>query len=412
MNNKSPNRIKNWFVLVLPALSYQFFQYRALPYLVLKLSGFLTSFALFLLALKQIFYYRYKDWSLPFWIKGILCFTLLSFFASLIFWGQPFQNTFRSSIAYFNLSFFFLLLQYKIKTETLIRLIFVYSVIVGVLWIYAIEQAPNIVFGRLGDDDFTQLVNNRGGYRIRILGSTISLICYFYCITTAYLKKKKWMYGAAVLLFIYNCTDLTRSNMASIILATLVLFYLLNRNALSFIVKTTILGCIVCAIIYHFFAENIDILISLTSTQFKKNTTEDDGMWRLYEYLFFFTRFNKSWLTILFGNGAANQSNLQLYINDLKLHDYYPDDVSYAIPFIEIGLFGLLCYICLMYKAIKTKVPKEFLFAKAYLVYVVISNITISTLMDSIPLSICLYLIYTNKISKKHSQIYNTNGNG
>jgi len=318
------------------------------------------------------------------------------------FWNQPIPNTFRSSIAYFNLSFFFLLLKYKVRTESLIWLVFIYTIIVVLLWFYAIGQAPNIVFGSLGEDDFTELVNNRGGYRIRILGTTLSIICYFYFITKAYLHRKRWMYGVAILLFLFNCTDLTRSNMASIVIATLVLFYLLNRNVLTFMVKTIIAVSITLALIYYFFSENIDILINLTDSQFERGN-EDDGFYRLKEYVFFFTEFNKSWLTILFGNGAENNSDLQMYVNQLKLKGYYSDDVSYVIPFLQIGILGLLYYLFLFYKALKTPVQKEYLFAKIYIVYVVFSSLTITTLLDSIPITICMYMIYVNRINKKQN---------
>lgn len=389
------SKIGIFIFLLIPLFCYQFFQYRALPLVFLKMSGFLSSFALFILTLPQFFGTSAKRGSIQYYVKIIITLTLLSFLMALVYWNQPIPNTFRSSIAYFNLSFYFLLLKYKIKKDTLLQLIYVYTIVVILLWFYAIGQAPHIVFGHLGEDDFTELSNNRGGYRIRILGTTISIICYFYFITKAFLYRKKWMYCIASLLFLFNCTDLTRSNIASIAIATIVLLWLLYRNKISYMVTVISVGFAASFILFYFFGENTELLIDLTKSQFETGS-EDSGFYRLKEYSFFFTEFNKSVFTYIFGNGSANHSALQVYLDYQKAKGYWLSDVGYANIFCTIGLVGLLTYIFMIVKALRMETSKEALFAKAYIVYATLSTFTIGTLLDSIPLAICLYWIYVD----------------
>lgn len=393
LSQTKTSKISEFVVLLIPLFAFQFFQYRALPMVVLKMSGFLSSFALFILAFYSIFCRQYKRGTIPYYLKNIICITLLSFLMAWLFWNQPVPNTFRSSISYFNLCFFFFLVKYRISKATIVKLLVAYSVIVVFLWFYAVSQAPRIIFGQLGDDDFTELVNNRGGFRITILGTTLTIILYFYILSKAIIQKNKIYYILAFLLFVFNCTSLTRSNIASIAIATFVLFWYLYKNKLSFIVKVVSISTLAFFAMYYFFAENIDVLIDLTKSQFE-NGSEDSAFYRLKEYDFFFTEFNHSIFTTMFGNGAPNHSNLQIYLDKLKDKGYWLSDVNYANIFCTIGLLGLVMYILMVVKALRTRISKEALFAKAYIVYAILSTFTISTLLDSIPLAICLYWIY------------------
>ena len=93
------------FLTLVPTFCYQLFEYRAIPVVVLKMSGFLMSFLLFILSLKQIFLKHYKAFSIPWLLRAIIIQTLFTFIIAALFWNQPFPNTFRSSICFFNLSF-------------------------------------------------------------------------------------------------------------------------------------------------------------------------------------------------------------------------------------------------------------------------------------------------------------------
>lgn len=401
---------KNMSLLFVPALCYQFFQYRAIPLVILKLTGFISSAVLFLISFKEIFFKQYSTGSIPFWIKTIICLTLFSFLTALIVWDQPIQNSFRSSINFINLSFFFVLVKWRVDQNQIIRLIQVYAILVMLLWVYAISQFPTMMFGKLGDDDVVmKMFDNRGGIRIRLLGHSFAILCLYYYIGKAMTTtgKGKLMYFIlSFVVFVFTCTDKTRSNMVSIVGAAIIMLYFYNKNAIVYVFKICVLGIAVLCLLMYFFGDTVIALVELTEDQFSSGSKEDDGLYRLKEYIFFFTEFKNSFFTILFGNGAGNHSELQMYLDSMKQKGYFLNDVNYANIYITLGIVGLIAYIGLVRSILIIPTAKNIFFAKIYIVYSVFATITIDALLDSIPLSICAYLIYNN-----HQQIKNNHTN-
>ena len=96
-------------------------------------------------------------------------------------------------------------------------------------------------------------------------------------------------------------------------------------------------------IVDHFLHDYVEILTGLTTSQFSgKISKEDEGMYRLKEYIFYFRDFKNNFITMILGNGFPNSSSLENYINILKIKGYYPDDVAYAAVYIYIWAFGAL----------------------------------------------------------------------
>jgi hypothetical protein len=172
---------------------------------------------------------------------------------------------------------------------------------------------------------------------------------------------------------------------------------------MKFVAQILILSLMVGIIMWQFFGEQIEKLSELTQLQFQGGNSEDDGLYRLKEYMFFFTEFKNNFFTILFGNGLPNSSAYQDYVNQMQDKGFYLVDVSWAYIFITLGLVGLLTYISFVYKMLSSNVNPNVLFAKAYVVYVIVANVTVTALMDSIPLSVCAYLIYKNTIPLKRN---------
>lgn len=391
------------FLMLVPTFCYQLFQYRPIPIVVLKMSGFLMSFLLFVLSLKQMFLRRYKAFSIPWLLRAIIIQTLFTFFIAALYWGQPFPNTFRSSICFFNLSFFFILLKYKAERSFMLKLVFTYTIIDVILLLYALSVAPVNLFGSLGDEGEIYVADNRGGYRISIIGKPIAVISYFYFLWKIFVEKGRnrlISVAISILLLIYICSDLTRSNMASVFVVTVYVIYCNTRNKIKFLV---LLACAAISVIFlfqYFFQEQYETMLDLTETQFSYSGKNDTISWtyRIYEYIFFFTEYNQSFFTYIFGNGMPNDSPLHKYEAYWKLRGYWSDDVSYSIIFTALGLVGLFLYIALIVKALRTRISSENNFCKSYILYAAISTTTVSTLLDSVPLCICLYIIYKNNL--------------
>lgn len=162
-------------------------------------------------------------------------------------------------------------------------------------------------------------------------------------------------------------------------------------------------------LIYSIWGEQIEILLNLTANQFKgKLSSNNDGMWRAREYIYFITEFNTNPFTYILGNGFANSSSLQILLDRIKvLKMYFLSDVSYMQIFISMGLIGLFLYLKLIIKAISLKTDTSLIYVKLYLLYALVSNLTIDTILDTLTLSICLYLIYRSNINYKQNNHHN-----
>ena len=394
-------QVKKYTIYTIPTVCYQFFQYRALPILFLKLSGFISSFILFIISFKEIFNKSYRIGTIPFWIKTIILLSLFSYITAFIVWDQPLPNSFRSSIDVLNLSFFFVLVKWKVDVKLLIRLMKIYAIVAVLLWLYAVSQFPNLMFGMLGEDDvFLKEFDNRGGLRFSIVGSRFVILCFFYYLGKALnLKgnKRLWAIILSLVTFIFSCADKTRSNIASIVIAGIIMVYIHSKSLFSFILKITLVSVILFGIIFYYFGDTIIALVELTEDQFTSGSDVDDGFWRIKEYIYFFAEFKNSIYTVIFGNGFANHSSLQIYLDSIKINKgFYLSDVNYATIFITLGIAGLWAYMGLMYNLLKQKINHDYIYAKIYLVYVIFSNFTIASMTDSIPLAICAYIIYNN----------------
>ena len=204
------------------------------------------------------------------------------------------------------------------------------------LWIYAILSSPKIIFGYIGTFDSDEYVINRGLARIELNGTNFQVLLYFYALVESYVSRKKLLWiPFTFILFIFTCASMTRFKIAVIILVTL--YFILFRVSLNF--KKVFLGILgillLFGIVDHFLHDYVEILTGLTTSQFSgKISKEDDGMYRLKEYIFYFRDFKNNFITMILGNGFPNSSSLENYINLLKIKGYYPDDVAYAAVYI------------------------------------------------------------------------------
>lgn len=388
----------------LALLILQLFQYRKIPVVVLKMSGFIAPALMFFCFFKTIWLNHYERGSIPYLIKCVLICAFFSYFMALVFWGQGILDSYRSSIWCLNLMFFFVLYKYKFTHKELLCFVTIFSIINIILWAYSITKAPEVTFGMIGEDDYSAHYNdNRGGFRIDIMGRDVVILLFFYYIVRMFKEKKTWLFALCFLIFAFICSDLTRSRIGSVIITVMLYVVFMSKNRMKMICMLALVAICSMLLINYFWGDLIDQLFSLTEDQFSgKMSNNDDGMWRIWEYKFFLFDFNDNIITTIFGNGFANSSPLNDYLNRLKeTRSFYADDVSYMELFIPMGLLGLFIWLRMIFKSIKSSASDEVIYLKLYLWYALISNFTVGTLLMAIPLCISMYLIYMNSKKEK-----------
>jgi hypothetical protein len=317
---------------------------------------------------------------------------------SLIRWHQPIDVSFRSSVNFANILFFFYLIKNKADKALIIRLIVIYGLIHVVLWGFALSQAPSKIFGY--DEDVDAQVGFRGMARIFLDGGLYAQLLFFLALSRSFGKPHKWLWRAlAVVMWLYAFADLTRFKMASV---SLVAIYFIMRKTKSIFKVGILVAAVVIVLMYvafKFFPETVEFFSMLNDMQFESgfDTT------RIDEYLFFFTQFNDNPLCAIFGNGAVDMK----YIDFLRGKGYYLSDVSYAAIFIGIGAGGLFCYLMMIIRGIFQFSKEKDLFPHISIVYVAISNIMLATALDGIGFATILYLLYLNRITPQNENMYN-----
>ena len=391
------------FLILFPILVWQLYAYTLIPTVICKMAGFLGTFLLLILGGKQFFNGLFSRDTIKTTISLIILCAFITWFTSLVFWNQNFLASFRGSSIVLSLAFFFYLVNGKFSKQDIIRMVIILGILYTLLWIYAILSSPKIIFGYIGMFDSDEYVINRGLARIELNGSNFQVLLYFYALVESYVSRKKLLWiPFTFILFILTCASMTRFKIAVIILVTL--YFILFRESLNF--KKVFLGILgillLFGIVDHFLHDYVEILTNLTTTQFSGQVSkEDDGMYRLKEYIFYFRDFKNNFITMIFGNGFPNSSSLQNYINLLKIKGYYPDDVSYAAVYIYMGFWGLYLYFKLFWTLVKQKVSQNMDFAKLGILFIVLSSFTLMNVFDSIAIATCSYLFFIDKFQKK-----------
>ncbi|HCT9758124.1 TPA: hypothetical protein OUD47_005320, partial [Klebsiella pneumoniae] len=118
-------------------------------------------------------------------------------------------------------------------------------------------------------------------------------------------------------------------------------------------------------------------MVNLTLDQLTSQKSGDDNV-RLLEYNYFLTNYSKNMITDIFGNGIPHfQSSYGLKeISIREQFSYFMSDVGYAAIFVRFGVIGLLLYLFVFVKAAFQKVDKQYIYAKLFIIYLAIANVT------------------------------------
>ena len=399
-----------YFSILLPILVWQLYAYSGIPTIFCKISGFLASFFLLVVTFRSICKSLSFNSKLENYVGWILFSMFLTFVMAYLFWNQRITSSFRAAFSAMSLSYFFYLRQGNFSKKSVVFIITVLGILNVILWGYALSVSPKIIFGFIGKDDSDMYVMNRGIARIELNGSNFQVLLYFYCLANCFLKMQKIKWGVLTfILFVVCSSSMTRFKIISIVLVSL--YWIFFKNRLSFksiILISVVLGIFIIGVLTYF-SSYLEILAELTTEQFSGRLSESsDGLYRLKEYGFFIFDFQNNVITRLFGNGFVGDSNLGSYVNKMKMMGFYPDDVSYAFVYVQMGLLGLFLYLKLLLKCCRLNVSKDVVFAQLMILYIAVSSITLMNVFDSITFATCLYLLWLDIKQKKRKYPLNS----
>lgn len=286
-----------------------------------------------------------------------------------LYWGQGVVLTFRAGYLAFIVLYFYLLYSYKLSYEKGLNLILFFTVIYFVLWLYAVSQAPAVVFGNL-----EEIRDDRGFARINQLNSIdLVYLAYFISLVKVSTKKEKlkllwWMLLiVSSILIIYSLSRM-------VILATLLItvVFLLRKKPVYLI-----LAVVAVLISYEYIMSNpvVSSLIGLTQDEVGSGS---ESALRIVEYTQFTQHYPFRIGTFLFGNGSPHvASSYGVYEESLKsAFRFNRSDAGYVGMFVTYGLSSIVLFIMLLVRVVKQKVSMRAMPFKLFILFLFIINIS------------------------------------
>lgn len=388
--NISLNTFSRFWIIFFPISSYLFYRFVGLNQQVCKALYFVAVPVTLVLVFSELIKV-YKGRLYMGIVRSVFLLMILSMIMALFFWDQNLILSYRVTAAYLAILYFFFLTKTKPNLLFIEKIIWFFCVLYLILWVYGMLKAPSLVFGLETESGIN---DDRGIFRLSILGRGFVVLAFFMAISKfRSTKKKYWILIFSLLYFIIVLHVIRQVIAISFLLG---FYYLLKKNKYIWFW----LGIAICLSLF-FVNLNLDNnsvlgkLVNLTENQIDSNNEEDENI-RIKEYEYYFTEYTENVFTSIFGNGVPH-SESYFGKRELKLNsemEYYSSDVGYAEIYTRFGLVGLFLYGLIFYRVIKQNVPKEYMYAKLFMIYLLIANISASWIFhDVIEVCICLFIL-------------------
>ena len=385
-----------------------FFNVRFIPLELIKILHWLFDIALILYFLDTIFQkkirYTYIK-SLWFIIYFIIVVTL-SILMSKIIYNQSFNESIRISLIWYEYLFIFILFKMRITSEEVYKSVMIFSYVWMFCWIVGF-CSPVVLFDASGTYDEQMLNYGRGVVRLKIAGSMIMQLWGLWSLSI-YVKQNRKKYLCNYLLcMLFTFLLVSRQHIIFYFLCSL--SYWLYYS--SWIKRSIILLFVV--FLTHFVLPNILIynnLMELTERQVEDNKGELQNDIRMEAAAFYISEFNKSFSTIILGNGAyhydSDYGKQMTYIGETK--GYWLSDVGYVGIYVYFGLAGCFFFVFLGWFIFRIKIPKKHIGLKIFMCFVFLSNVLSHSFDTSVLITgVVLYLMCReNFLYTKMTRLY------
>lgn len=377
--------IRHIVFILLPILFWGLYWYVGFPHVIEKACGLLVAVICVSYFFVYIIPHKTPRNSYDYLLKSFLIITFISILNAFVFWGQNPALTFSVGYGIYIYMYFFLFEKFKISNKQIIDILKVFVIIYALLWLYAFSKAPVTVFGNA-----EEISDDRGLFRIAIEGLPLVVLYYFYSLSRL-LKDRgfNWKLVTTIVCFLLIFASMSRMVIVTVLLVSA--FLIIKRKSIVAIVL--IAGIIYFGAPYISKIPAVEGLIELQRFQ-SENTEDSDKLFR-DEYHQCYELFPLNPITILLGNGHANLHSSYGQREEKLKSDYrfHREDAGYPGLYLNYGLLSLFLFVVIFYRALSQKVPEDYIYFKAFVIYFVITNITSYNfeMSNGLALSIALY---------------------
>lgn len=307
--------------------------------------------------------------------KSVMAFSviiLISIIIAYLVWNQTIYDSFKGYSSFYTVALYFIFVVNKIPETVLINImktIFFITLLVFLIDIITITDPP-----------FSwKIMERRGGLTIIFFGQGFTVLGGLYYLNKFFTQKKFFfllIYFLVCFLLIYYTR--LRVYSAGIICSGVYMLILFSKKII------TKIFIIISVLLFAGIVINSDLIneeIKDTSIEQSENINDDV---RFLAQGYYYTTFQKSFLTYVFGNGIPSGKS-ELTVKTEKAKDnfnFYISDLGISGVFVYFGLLGALIWVYFFISVFNLQTHKSLLFVKAYFVFMFFSILTGYTLID------------------------------
>ena len=294
--------------------------------------------------------------------------TFITYLLSIIIHGQS-PTIISAYLIPFSFVPYFFLVRKNANAEMAERVLVIVAVLYVFCWFYQVSQIPNIIFGNR-----EALDNDRGFARFYIATKEHLPFLMFYFLSCYTIRKHLLYVILALLVFGVVILHVSRQMIVWSGLVALAYIVYVNKDKAKNIIACAILAIVAFSIMTRYFTVLND-LMSMTEEGMGGINELGTGNIRFEAMGRFISDFNTNVLSILFGSGyAAPGTSLYSKITWFENQGFYLSDVGFVGLYVTQGLVSVILYSVLLFKVLfRHKVPREYLYIKFYIGYIVLS---------------------------------------
>lgn len=379
------------FLFIFPILSFQLYNIIYIDKQIAKLLYFVIVTVAIIYTMPRFLRYN-KSSRYETAVKLLFILLWISMLNALFFWGQDLILSYRATAPYLALVYFLVLMSVRPSIHIVEKIIWFYCILFIVLWAYGMIKAPQIIYAIDAD---TTMDDSRGIFRLALPGRGFLVLSFFLAVSKyVEYKKSKWALIFSFL-FLIIIMQVTRQIIVISFLVSAIYIFRNSKLALAVVFIFSLFVMLGGNVIDIQKDSAIGNMIGLTIDQMTSQKSGNDNI-RLLEYNYFLTNYSKNIITDIFGNGIPHfQSSYGLKeISIREQFSYFMSDVGYAAIFVRFGIAGLFLYMFIFIKAATQKLDKKYMYAKLFIIYLAVANITAAWVFeDVISLCLCLYIL-------------------
>jgi hypothetical protein len=355
------------FIFLLVVVSFNFFEAKFLPEGITRLMQFLFVFAAIVLA----FPFSFPKWEgFVFPIHLMILSMVMSIFLSYLSWAQGFIDSIKATVPLMLWIFFFYLLKIRIPIKTIENIVLIYAGVYVLLYLFQFINSGTILFGWS-----TSFSTERGIKRIIFPGGGIFFLASFIALNRLTDKDtNKFVWGPLALLgLVIPVMQVTRQ----LIVATLFIYVLHFTRELNLIKKAFVIF-VFLGLVLFIINSNHPIVQGLKKAQAETSSQGDEYI-RVVAAKYFINEFSPGLINRILGNGVSygEKSDYGKYVSKLEnTKDYYLADVGFVAVYVMFGILALIAFILIWIKSFTIPVPKEYMYLKYYLWFLLMTCIT------------------------------------